>query len=431
MRDVVIRAENLGKRYRIGTSGVSYKTIRETLTNLATAPFRRYRQATNGGRASADQKGDFIWALKEVSFEVREGEVIGIIGRNGAGKTTLLKILSRITVPTEGYAEIHGQVGSLLDVGTGFHPELTGRENIYLSGAILGMKRAEIEQKFDEIVAFAELERFLDTPVKRFSSGMYVRLAFAVAAHLEPEILVIDEVLAVGDLEFQRKCLRKMDSSAQAGRTVLFVSHNLPAITRLCSRAILLKEGRVERTGPVGEVVSAYTRSVFDAPAIQLWKDLETAPGTDEVKLLSVSVTDGNGEPTPVVEIDSTLRINLRYFVAVPNLRFRCCVVLRTQGVDAFSALEPVETVREETGTYCSTLTVPENLLAEGEYLLVVSIFSSRGVKHRYVHVTDALAFQVFDRMKGKSARGDYAESMSGVVRPLLPWQLSYEGREW
>ncbi len=256
MSDAAIRVEGLTKCYRIGGPRARYQTLRDTIVDTVKAPLRRLR----GGHAYQDQT---IWALKDISLEVKRGEVVGIIGRNGAGKTTLLKVLSRITGPSEGYAEITGRIGSLLEVGTGFHPEMTGRENIYLNGAILGMKKKEIERKFDEIVAFAGVEKFLNTPVKRYSSGMYVRLAFAVAAHLEPEILLVDEVLAVGDYEFQKKCLGKMGDVAKGGRTVLFVSHNMGAIRQLVSRCILLEEGRVTFDGNKGECISKYLQSSF------------------------------------------------------------------------------------------------------------------------------------------------------------------------
>src|SRR5438128_9630341 len=244
MGDIAVRVEGLSKRYRIGARQERYYTLRDTLTEAVARPFQKLAAFfSRNGAGSRTPEASSIWALKDVSFEVKHGEVVGIIGRNGAGKSTLLKILSRITEPTEGRARIHGRVGSLLEVGTGFHPELTGRENIYLNGAILGMRKAEIDRKFDEIVTFAELERFVDTPVKHYSSGMYVRLAFAVAAHLEPEILLVDEVLAVGDAAFQKKCLGKMDSVAREGRTVLFVSHNLQAISTLTERSLLLSHG--------------------------------------------------------------------------------------------------------------------------------------------------------------------------------------------
>ncbi len=252
----IIRVENLSKQYRIGAQQASYNTLRDSISNAITAPFRNFRK--NPQSAIRNPQSDMIWALKDINFEVMPGEVVGIIGRNGAGKSTLLKILSRITEPTTGKIDLHGRVSSLLEVGTGFHPELTGRENIYLNGAVLGMKRAEITRKFDEIVAFAEIEKFLDTPVKHYSSGMYMRLAFSVAAHLEPEIMVVDEVLAVGDVHFQKKCLGKMEDVAKAGRTVLLVSHQLSQIRNLCPNSILLEAGKLKQRGLYHEVISDY-----------------------------------------------------------------------------------------------------------------------------------------------------------------------------
>src|ERR1043166_8779233 len=264
MNDIAIRVENLGKRYRIGKRE-RYKTLRDTLTDTMCAPFRRIQSAFRGsGSQNSEGVNEPIWALKNVSFEIPRGEVVGVIGRNGAGKSTLLKLLSRITEPTEGHAEIHGRVGSLLEVGTGFHPELTGRENIYLNGAILGMRRAEIASKFDEIVAFSEIDKFIDTPVKHYSSGMYVRLAFAVAAHLDREIMIIDEVLAVGDAKFQKKCLRKMDEVVKGGRTVLLVSHHMGPINALCNKVIHLAKGQVQGIGPTREIVSDYLANLFE-----------------------------------------------------------------------------------------------------------------------------------------------------------------------
>jgi len=268
MSDIAIKVEGLGKRYRIGANQQAYKTLREKLTQTAATPFRAFQSlAGRNGHRSANghkSKAEMIWALKDVSFEIKRGEVVGIIGRNGAGKSTLLKILSRITDPTEGYADITGRIASLLEVGTGFQPELTGRENIYLNGSILGMKHAEIRRKFDEIVAFAEVEKFIDTPVKHYSSGMYVRLAFGVAAHLDPEIMLVDEVLAVGDVDFQKKCVNSMQSVSDSGRTVLLVSHNLALIESLCQRAVLLDQGEVSSAGPTAEVIAEYlSRSQF------------------------------------------------------------------------------------------------------------------------------------------------------------------------
>ncbi|MEA4910303.1 MAG: ABC transporter ATP-binding protein, partial [Anaerolineaceae bacterium] len=262
MSEVAIRVDKLGKQYHIGVPVVRYRTLRDTLGDQLVLPWKRRKEQRESGT---------FWALRDVSFEVERGQVLGIIGRNGAGKSTLLKLLSRVTEPTEGCAEIHGRVGSLLEVGTGFHPELTGRENIYLNGAILGMKRIEIERKFDEIVSFSEVEKFIDTPVKRYSSGMYLRLAFAVAAHLEPEILVVDEVLAVGDAEFQRKCLGKMSDVAQQGRTVLFVSHNMSAILRLTEEAMVIEKGHMVLRAPTAQAVDYYLSSGFSQEGKRCW----------------------------------------------------------------------------------------------------------------------------------------------------------------
>ena len=289
MNDVVIRAEGLGKKYNLG---VRKKSFRESMVDLASAPVQRARKLLS--RQSAGEEGDdsIMWALRDASFEIRQGEVVGLIGRNGAGKSTLLKILSRITEPTCGWADIDGRIGSLLEVGTGFHPELSGRENIFLNGAILGMPKAEIERKFDEIVDFCQLEKFLDTPVKHYSSGMYVRLAFAVAAHLEPEILMVDEVLAVGDARFQKKCLNKMEDISHSGRTVIFVSHNMSAVTRICQRAILLEEGRVVASGESHDIVSAYLRGGAGTTGVREWPDISRAPGGKFCRLRKIRARD-------------------------------------------------------------------------------------------------------------------------------------------
>lgn len=284
MGEIAVQVHNLSKMYRIGTTQPRYDTIREALMGGLKSPISWFRDPRSAGRHH-----EILWALRNVSFEINRGEVVGIVGRNGAGKTTLLKILSRITEPTEGRAKIRGRVGSLLEVGTGFHPELTGRENIYLNAAILGMKRREIERKFDEIVAFAEIEKFLDTPAKRYSSGMYVRLAFAVAAHLDPEILVVDEVLAVGDVAFQRKCLGKMGDIAQEGRTVLFVSHNTAAIRKLCSKGILISQGQIVGQGPVEEIVDQYLLNGISefTPAVSLFRNANDIGIGLEIKFFS------------------------------------------------------------------------------------------------------------------------------------------------
>ena len=416
--DHAIEAEGLGKRYRLGAPGeqYQYRTLRDTLANLARAPFRR----RTGPRAEAS----FLWALRDANFVIQHGQAVGFIGRNGAGKSTLLKLLSRITEPTEGRAVVRGRMASLLEVGTGFHPEMTGRENIFLSGVILGMTRGEIRRKLDEIVAFAEVEKFVDTPVKRYSSGMYVRLAFAVAAHLEPDILLVDEVLAVGDLQFQKKCLSKMQDVGTSGRTVLFVSHNMPAITRLCSRAILLDQGRIVADGSAEEVVHKYFVTAAGASAVRLWTDPATAPGVEGFKLRAVALMDG-AAPATVAQVDEPHELVIRYATQRPDMRFRLVAAFNSQGVCAFPALQPREILHAQPGTFEARVMLPANLLAEGEYNVDISVFASRGKKSHFCRVPDAIAFQEVDPMTGESVRGDYAEGLAGVMRPQLEWRQS------
>lgn len=310
--DVVISAEGIGKRYRLGQSS-PYATLRDALSGAA-------RRARRSGTAPEKD----LWALKDVSFEVRRGEALGIIGRNGAGKSTLLKILSRITDPTVGYVDLRGRVGSLLEVGTGFHPELTGRENIFLNGAILGLSRRDIAGLFDEIVAFAEIDRFIDTPVKRYSSGMYTRLAFAVAAHLQPEILIVDEVLAVGDLSFQAKCLGKMDEVSRHGRTILFVSHSMQSIQTLCQRALLLEHGQIEREGNATDVVAEYRRRTAKraGKGLPLAERTDRA-GTGEARVHNLVVRDADLQPTPWIATDQPCYVDVHYHAteAVDNVQ--------------------------------------------------------------------------------------------------------------
>jgi lipopolysaccharide transport system ATP-binding protein len=304
-----IRAEGIGKRYQLGQTITRSDLLGEVISGAAARPFRRLAGRANG--APRDHKRDF-WALRDVFLEVQDGEVLGVIGHNGAGKTTLLKIFSRITEPTEGAVDLYGRVGSLLEVGTGFHPELTGRENVYLNGAILGMPRSEIARKFDEIVEFAEVQQFLDTPVKRYSSGMYVRLAFAVAAHLEPEILIVDEVLAVGDVAFQRKCLGKMEDVGRDGRTVLFVSHNMAAVGNLCSRAILLDHGRVREEGPTDAVIGRYLQ-LSDAEGTVSLADRDDREGSGALRIERITFRDGSGAEAPSVAVGAPLTVELEY----------------------------------------------------------------------------------------------------------------------
>jgi lipopolysaccharide transport system ATP-binding protein len=429
MNEISVRAEGLSKLYHIGEKQVKYKTLRDTLSQAAAAPFRRAGALLRGRSSRAAHLNETIWALKGVSFEIRRGELVGIIGRNGAGKSTLLKILSRITQPTEGFAEIHGRVGSLLEVGTGFHAELTGRENVYLNGAILGMRRVEIESKFDEIVSFAEVEKFIDTPVKHYSSGMYLRLAFAVAAHLEPEILIVDEVLAVGDASFQRKCLNKMQNVGEHGRTVLFVSHNMATITRLCERVILLNDGNVLRDGRPNEVVSAYLNWGRDTTAAREWPDPAQAPKGEVARLRAVRVRTEDGQIADAVDIRRPVGIEMEFevlksgYVLSPNYSF-----FNEKGIHSFSAadLDPAwRSQRRPAGSYLSTAWIPGNLLSEGTLFVEASLHTLDPCVKQWSE-RDVVAFQVVDSLDGDSARGDWVDHWGGVVRPLLKWTTEF-----
>ena len=426
MSDTVISIENLSKSYQLGVigTGTFFGDLNRWWAQRRGKPDP---YAKIGEKDHGNRMGEIIQAVDNVSFSVKQGDALGIIGRNGAGKSTLLKILSRVTAPTSGVVKAKGRIASLLEVGTGFHPELTGRENIYLNGAILGMSRAEVNRKFDEIVDFSGVEKFIDTPVKRYSSGMYVRLAFAVAAHLEPEILVVDEVLAVGDAEFQRKCLGKMSDVAHAGRTVLFVSHNMPAILRLCSTAIMLDHGRLVKQGTAEEVTNYYLNSNENSEGTVSWVG-DDAPGTDEVKLTSVRLVDGEGKSKSLVEVNVPSYLDIEYEVRQPSLKFRVAAGFNTQGVVAFTTNEPYETQHDRIGHYVSRVVIPANLLAEGEYSISISIFASKGLKIRYVRAKDVFTFQVVDYIAGDSARGDFVQNVAGVLRPVLLWDKKFEG---
>jgi lipopolysaccharide transport system ATP-binding protein len=319
MGQTAIRIENLSKQYHIGGPQKSYDRLGYQVVDSLKAPFRRAGKLMRGQAGGASEQDVAIWALKDIFIEITHGEVIGIIGRNGAGKSTLLKILSRITEPTEGYADVYGRIGSLLEVGTGFHPELTGRENIYMNGAILGMTRKEIDRKFDEIVAFSEIGKFIDTVVKHYSSGMYVRLAFAVAAHLDPEILLVDEVLAVGDVAFQKKCLGKMGDVAKAGRTVLFVSHNMAVIQTLCSRGICLRSGGVVADGPITDVVQEYLRDLEQVKTENV-ADRKDRKGWGKVKLIDLEVSDRGERPTTLLKAGGPARFTFDVSGMLANL---------------------------------------------------------------------------------------------------------------
>ncbi|HKO61640.1 MAG TPA: ABC transporter ATP-binding protein [Pyrinomonadaceae bacterium] len=417
----MIKIESVSKQYRLGTNQLAYQTLRDRLADFTS--FRLNRRGNGNGNGNDNT----IWALRDINFEVAKGEVLGIIGRNGAGKSTLLKILSRITEPTTGRIELYGRVGSLLEVGTGFHPELTGRENIFLNGVIMGMKRRELARKFDEIVAFAEISKFIDTPVKRYSSGMYVRLAFAVAAHLEPEILIVDEVLAVGDDLFQKKCLGKMATIAGEGRTVIFVSHNMPAVTNLCPRAILLDQGGVVRDGNSADVTSYYLSSGGASDADREWNDISTAPGDEIVRLRRVSVVDENGDVCPSIDIRKKVGIRLEYEILHDGRVLLPGFSITTEaGQLAFYAgdSEPDwQNSPRPKGRYVSTGWIPGNFLNAGTMIVGVTVSQPRPT-HKHVHEQGVLSFQVIDRMGPGTARGNYpGRHFAGAVRPLLQWK--------
>ncbi len=419
-----VRVVDLAKRYRIGKRE-AYRTFRETLVEMARWPL----ELLSGQVPRQDSPDDMVWALDGVSFEIEPGEVVGIIGRNGAGKSTLLKVLSRITEPTRGEVELRGRVGALLEVGTGFHPELTGRENIYLSGAVLGMKRVEIARKFEAIVAFAEIERFLDAQVKYYSSGMYARLAFSVAAHLDPEVLIVDEVLAVGDASFQRKCLNKMEDVGKRGRTVLFVSHNMPAVTRLCPRSILLDHGRVLMDGASHEVVAAYLRSGLGTTAARDWPDLRRAPGNHVARLRAVRVRSHDGAVSPALDIRMPVGIELEFVVLEAGHTLAANIhVFNEEGVYVFVSNEvDSEWYRKQrpTGAYRATAWIPGNLLSEGTFVVGAALSTLDPVTVHF-YERDAVAFQVIDSFAGDSARGDYGGPFPGVVRPMLRWETAF-----
>jgi lipopolysaccharide transport system ATP-binding protein len=415
----IIEVSGLSKRYRIGET-LPYYTLRDEIVQTLTAPFRR--------RAASASGDNHIWALRDVSFTVKEGEVVGIIGRNGAGKSTLLTVLSRITEPTSGRITLGGTVASLLEVGTGFHPELTGRENVLLNGALLGMTRREIHSKFDEIVAFAEIEKFLDTPVKRYSSGMYVRLAFAVAAHLDPEILIVDEVLAVGDVAFQKKCLGKMGDVARGGRTILFVSHNMGAVQQLCTRALVLAEGTNVVDAPADVAVTEYVSQGLKHNAVRVWPDPDTAPGDDVVRLRAVRVLDGRGNPcyeftvrdAIYVQTEFQLNRELEYLNASFYFSNERGELLFTSVDDTVD--RPDGSRRRGPGVYRATCRIPGDLMNDG-VVFVQAALTEELVVHALER--DVVSFLLRDDLDRRGARGNYRDPAwpRSAVRPRLEWE--------
>jgi lipopolysaccharide transport system ATP-binding protein len=417
----VIKVEDLGKKYIISHQGHTEDTFRDVITENTKKIFKK-----NLFKSSTKEE---FWALKNISFQINKGDRVGIIGRNGAGKSTLLKLISRITEPTEGRILIRGKIASLLEVGTGFHPELSGRENIFLNGSVLGMSRIEIKKKFDEIVAFSGVEQFLDTPVKKYSSGMYVRLAFAIAAHLDTETLIVDEVLAVGDAEFQKKCLGKMeDVSNKEGRTVLFVSHNMSMITSLCSRSILLDNGKIIKDGSTSDVIMYYYNNGLRSPSSFNYNKNERNVGDDYACILSGEVRNLNNLISTEIRIDQPLKIIMRYRIKKqngkifrPNFHF-----FTSGGVCAFISLSEVDELLPE-GNYYAECNIPENFLNEGAYFigLALTSYEPKITVHFYEH--NALSFNVRDPIEGIKTRKGYNGFISGAVRPLLNWKIGGE----
>lgn len=422
MNNVVIRVENLGKLYRLGEIGTG--TLSHDLNRWWARvrgkedPFSKIGEVND--RTSAGES-EYVWALKNVNFDVKRGEVLGIIGRNGAGKSTLLKLLSKVTIPTSGKIKVKGRIASLLEVGTGFHPELTGRENIFLNGAILGMTKSEIKRKFEEIVEFAGVERYIDTPVKRYSSGMYVRLAFSVAAFLEPEILIVDEVLAVGDAEFQKKCLGRMqDVSKNDGRTVLFVSHNLSAVQNICGRALLLNQGRIELNGSTHYVIQEYLQKQINNQTQKVWGDSNTAPGNEKVRLYTVKVKNYSEEQSAYF-INQPIEIELEYEI-FKKMSLNITLIFYTQNEDhllsSVSLNQNGENYKLEPGKYKAICQIPENFFNEGHYY--VSVLFVENYSTAVINLDHLLTIEFQDHAE---SRGNYFGKWGGVVRPRWKWE--------
>lgn len=422
MSKIVVRTEKLGKKYNITSRQLNdYPTLRAQIVNGVVSSGRRLAHVFSRNRSKKLVKEDF-WALKDLSFDVERGEKVAIIGKNGAGKSTLLKLLSRITEPTTGRITIQGRVSSLLEVGTGFHPELTGRENIFLNGSVLGMSRAEITRKFDEIVDFAEIDQFLDTPVKRYSSGMYVRLAFSVAAHLEPEIFLVDEVLSVGDASFQKKCLGKMNNVAAQGRTVIFVSHNMVAARSLCDRAILLDQGRIIADGDISQVITKYLESGNSGSTTQLWKNLADAPGNETIRLHRVSVTPIDSDSGKLIYMHTPFRVDIEFWnlVADAPLSLNMHIITEDQIVAFGTSSERSAHWGNQPhprGLYRCTCFVPGNLLNSGVHKITLKVVWDSS---RVIHVFhDLMTFEVEDVAAREFG---YFYGGRGVVAPLLDW---------
>jgi lipopolysaccharide transport system ATP-binding protein len=438
-KDTAIQVENISKLYRIGKKVELYDNLAVTFFEFLKNPLKNYRTYSGLYRFSEDElnshkNGDqnsssILWAVRDVSLSSKKGETIGFIGRNGAGKSTLLKIICRITAPTRGQAMIRGRISSLLEVGTGFHQELTGRENVYLNGTILGMRTQEVKRKFDDIVAFSGVEKFIDTPVKRYSSGMRVRLAFSVAAFLEPELLIVDEVLAVGDSDFQKKCLDKMEDVGQQGRTVLFVSHNMAAISRLCQRAIWLENGRMIEDGPADKVVASYMTSGTGTSAAREWLDPANAPAGEFTRLCAVAIRSNEGEISESIDIRTPFNVEITFDVLKSGAILLPHFGLQNEsGTTVFVAVDLDSDWRNRPrpkGRYTSIAHIPGNLLAEGLHYVNCYLITLSPQKVEFKE-RSAVSFIVVDSAEGDSARGDYSKNIGGVVRPLLAWETKF-----
>ncbi len=424
--EVILQASGLSKRYRIGARSGSDRSAKARLVNFVTQPVQRFKNIRNlSNFDSRNPEEDVIWALKDVSFDVRRGEVLGIMGANGAGKSTLLKILSRIITPTSGEFRYQGTLSSLLEVGTGFNGELTGRENIYLNGSILGMRRAEIDRVFDEIVDFSGVERFIDTPVKRYSSGMTVRLAFSVAAHLDPDILLLDEVLSVGDAEFSQKSMQKMESVAMNGRTVILVSHSASAVARLCDRAIFIAGGAIAASGSVEQITGLYLGNTVHTRASKSWQTALAPCAEGLVRLLSVRIIDAQREPLEIVDVRQRFGVEVCFEILQPGRtilpEFQ---LVNAAGEVLFTAIEnrtKWSYTPRELGLHTSTGWVEGNALNEGRYSVNISL-SSLAPRASYLTENEALYFQVIDPLEGDSARSDYGLTPPGLISPRLHW---------
>jgi lipopolysaccharide transport system ATP-binding protein len=427
--DVAIKAEGLAKQYHIGTLQAQGLNLQERFLSSITAPYRRLRGLLSGRAAAAMDLDEAFWALQDVSFEVKQGERVAIIGGNGAGKSTLLKILARVTEPTRGSATIRGRIGSLLEVGTGFHQELTGRDNVYLNGSILGMRRAEVARKFDEIVAFAEVEQFIDTPVKHYSSGMRVRLAFSVAAHLDPEVLIVDEVLSVGDVAFRKKCMDRMQDVAENGATILVVSHHAQTVTSICERAIWLDKGRMITDGPVFEVVARYLSDRMSLVAETRW-DAESAPGADIVRLRALRIETESGTCTDCIDVREPFCIESEIDVLVPGhgivVKYEVFNSDRTQVFSSLDTRNPIwsEHASWPIGHYTLRMAVPANFLQVDTYSVVANVWAWEPKQIHQIWEKNALGFQIIDSLEGNTARGGWVGNMAGIVRPLLEWDM-------